>query len=189
MPLYNFSCVHYGTCSCKYTCVHAHIYTLHTYTSTCIHTHANIHTNIFFILWWCDSDYGLDYVTCITVPGLNITWKQYPGQLALGGIYVADATTVEACKDICVRNGSCLAIDFDTSGQCFIHVSPQWSNNIVTDKPNVDQYVLNITYPETSAMTSLPTSMSEQTLDYKTYLERAIAWRYIKKLVYWFKAG
>ncbi len=73
----------------------------------------------------------------------TITWEDFPNQLAVGGVLVESATSMATCRDACVSNESCQAIDFNTNNQCFIHLDTDWASGIQTGKTNVNQSVIS----------------------------------------------
>ena len=78
----------------------------------------------------------------IAASGCSINWEYFPRTLAYGGALQPMVTSVAQCQNACVQNGSCLAIDFNDLNQCFFHVNTNWDDNIVTNKEDVNQWVL-----------------------------------------------
>ena len=51
-------------------------------------------------------------------------FEEYPKQRAFGGVKVAMADTLEKCKESCIGDVNCLAIDFIIEeNDCWIYVS------------------------------------------------------------------
>ena len=70
------------------------------------------------------------------------TFNEIPNTLSLGGTASLGAMTEAQCKQECIGNPACLAIDFDSAAfgiNCFIHTNPA---NLARryNVTNVDQY-------------------------------------------------
>lgn len=76
-----------------------------------------------------------------------VQWSVYPNQLSTGALLENDYKTLSACQNYCVQNAECVAVDFSSSSQCWVHTDVDdfavWNSSTRTGVLNITQYRLN----------------------------------------------
>ena len=99
----------------------------------------------------CLTHYDSNFAAC------DISWQLFPSQLSYGGVLLPSVTSENECKNTCIQNNTCLAIDFNKDLQCYLHLSPDYADNIITNRANVNQSVLTRNCPSSTGPTALIT--------------------------------